>query len=82
MTAVNDLWTRALDSWKGMTPPLMNPANMDPWQAVRVGMGVQRAALDSWRDSCKQAHELCSSSMGMGRSTLEQMAEAGREARR
>ncbi len=69
MTATRDQWT----------PPLLNPAIMDPWQALRVGLGIQRAALDCWRDSCTQAHELCSSSMDMGRVAVEQLVDASRD---
>ncbi len=58
MAAANDVWTEALSTWQGMIPPLMNPAVVDPMEALRIGAGIQRAALDTWRDSCQQAHEL------------------------
>lgn len=82
MTAARDLWTDSMKSWQGMIPPLLNPTVMDPMQAVRVTMGIQRAALTCWRDSCAQAHELGSKALDWQTATVERMAAAGGEAAR
>jgi hypothetical protein len=82
MQSSTDQWTKALETWQGMIPPLANPAVMDPWQAVRVSMGIQRAALACWRDSCVQAHDLGSKALDWQAGTRERLASAGQESAR
>ncbi len=76
MKAANELWTDALETWQGMIPPLMNPCVVDPAQAVRIGLGIQRTMLDTWRDSCEQAHELGMKALDWNLEQADRMAQA------
>lgn len=79
MKAAREYWTETLEAWQGMVPPLLNPTVIHPWRAVRIGLGIQRAALDAWRESCVQAHELAGEALDWSDSTMEGMARAAQE---
>ncbi len=79
MTAASDLWTDAMKTWQGMIPPLVNPAILDPLQAARVSMGIQRSALDTWRESCLQAFELGAKGLDWQADTVLRLAQASQD---
>jgi hypothetical protein len=79
MTAAHDLWTATLERWQGMLPPLANPTVVDPAQAIRIAAGIQRTALDTWRESCEQAHELGVKALEWNLEQAERMAQAARD---
>lgn len=76
MMAASDVWTRTLETWQGMIPPLANPSVVDPWQAARITLGIQRAAIETWRDSCVQACELGTRAVDWTAGSVEQLAQA------
>ncbi len=77
-----DVWNEALETWRRMIPPVLDPSLMDPWQAARVSLGVQRAVLDTWRDSCQQAHDLGTKALDWSVDATECVAAASRDAAR
>ncbi len=76
MKAATDLWSETLERWQGMIPPLAQAAVMDPWQAGRAMLDIQRSALDTWRDSCVQAHELGVKAVEWNATQAERMARS------
>ena len=75
----SDVWTEALETWQGMLPPLLNPTVVDPRQAAKITLGNMRAALETWRESCVQAHDLGAKAMDWTASTLEGVTAAVQE---
>jgi hypothetical protein len=64
-------------SSQDLLPPLMNPALFDPWEAARVALDVQRAALQTWLESCEQARDLGVMALTWSERTLADLRAAG-----
>lgn len=62
---------RFREALEGLCPPLFDARVVSPRQAVRIGFEVQRAALDTWLESCNQAHGLAMEALGWTESTLD-----------
>ncbi|MFH1469293.1 MAG: hypothetical protein ABIO70_33220 [Pseudomonadota bacterium] len=60
-----------------LLPPLMDPALFDPWQAARVVLDLQRAALDTWLESCEQARDLGVQALTWSERTIASAQAAG-----
>lgn len=60
-----------------LLPPLMNPALFDPFQAARVVLELQRAALDTWLESCEQARDLGVQALSWSERTVADLEKAG-----
>ena len=70
----HEAYAETFETWQRMLPPLIDPTVTDPWAATRAAMGVQRAALATWLESCEQAQALAELAFGWQAQAMERVA--------
>ncbi len=77
MKPASDAWTRALETWQGMVPPLLDPTVVAPGLAAGMVLDLQRAALAGFGQSCSQANELRAMALGWSSRSAGREGEQG-----
>jgi len=62
---------------RDLVPPLADPALFDPRSAARALIGLQRAGLALWLDSCRQAQDLGLSALSWSEGVIARPRAAG-----